>query len=104
MDIIGYDCLKQILKLCDHGDLIRWTIVSKTFYKIINSLTFDIDFYTACATSKYLVIKKLNNNNYTDWNKALKESCKSGKLNVFKFIYNNGIFKIKIPNTNIMLL
>ncbi|MEM3858000.1 MAG: hypothetical protein QW478_01195 [Candidatus Micrarchaeaceae archaeon] len=102
MDVLGYDCIKEIFYYSDHKDLIHWRLVNKKFRDIIDNLQFpDVDLITACQNKQYLVIKRYIN--VTDYKITLKYAltCLYINFNIDFFIFFvELIFKLKSYNIN----
>src|SRR5579875_763790 len=97
MDIIGYDCLKQIFYYSEHKDLIQWRLTNKKVKDIIDNLQFtNIDSCFACENNQYLIIKKYIET-IVDYKLALKCAliCLYKNFNIKLFIlFTQKVFKL----------
>jgi len=95
MEVIGYDCLKLILLNCNQNDLLNWRRVSKDFKTIIDNLSFpNIDIYTAFKFRYYLIIDRLKNT-YFNTSNALLNACNNGDILLVKYLISKGA-KVKM--------
>ncbi|MEM3857783.1 MAG: ankyrin repeat domain-containing protein [Candidatus Micrarchaeaceae archaeon] len=91
MEIISYDCLKQILLFSHHLDLIKWRLVSKTFKNIIDNLSIqEVNIYEAFKRGYYLNIKKYNK--IYNYNYAIQKAIEGKNFNLIKIL-----LKAKLP-------